>query len=539
MKKFLPFIKSLAVMAMIILMPVSMTAQVTYASGTCGKDGSSNVKWKISGTGGTNLTLTIYGQGEMEDYDGYGIQPWQEAYTSDYTVRLMTRVTSVVVEEGITTIGSYSFAGQNYVTKITLGEDVREIHNYAMCSNDILETVYFPANNYVTEISDLGIFHNCHKLSQLYGKNIIDGGLYSADGKILYAFPPAYPGGVARIAESCEDLCINSFNNSQLNTIYLPKFLWNMGYDAFSYYTGLTDIYADMEIMPTYQLRIFSPQDGWSKSQTTVHVHHSTYEAFLADPEWEGFKIVADLDPDFEGQCGDNINYSFEPSNGTLTLTGTGDMWTFTSSKPAPWTGWSKWADKYDVDIKELIIGEGITSVSNSAFLFNYHLSKVSFPSTLLSIGGGAFEWCDIQSVTLPASLQMIGASAFYRNENLYSVAFGESTDLLIYEDAFNMTSIHDIYAPWTDRGFIPAVAEATFGDIVANQTKLHIKSGTRDIYLSRNVWKDMIIVEDLDGTAIGEVRIDQKNATKIIRNGQVIIIRGEEEFNVIGKEIK
>ena len=65
--------------------------------------------------------------------------------------------------------------------------------------------------------------------------------------------------------------------------------------------------------------------------------------------------------------------------------------------------------------LKNLVIPEGVTRISNYAFYGCESLETVKFPSTLKEIGGGAFAYCsNLKDFTLPESLEIIGESAFY-----------------------------------------------------------------------------------------------------------------------------
>ena len=47
------------------------------------------------------------------------------------------------------------------------------------------------------------------------------------------------------------------------------------------------------------------------------------------------------------GQCGDNVYWSLDEATGTLTISGSGDMWNFTGwygNKPAPWADDLAWS---------------------------------------------------------------------------------------------------------------------------------------------------------------------------------------------------
>ena len=114
----------LAAMLMVSLLPVSAFA-TDATSGTCGE----NVTWSFDEASGT---LTISGEGWMYDLFAYEYHPW-------YSYR--DKIKAVVIEDGITRIGNYTFKGL-----------------------DELETVLIP--NTVTEVG-AGAFYDCSKIVEL------------------------------------------------------------------------------------------------------------------------------------------------------------------------------------------------------------------------------------------------------------------------------------------------------------------------------------------------------------------------------------
>ena len=80
------------------------------ASGECSKNGD-NLTWVLTGDG----TLTISGSGEMKDYRSYSPAPW-------YSNR--TKILSVVVEPGATSVGDYAFYACLKLTSVRLPGDV-------------------------------------------------------------------------------------------------------------------------------------------------------------------------------------------------------------------------------------------------------------------------------------------------------------------------------------------------------------------------------------------------------------------------------
>lgn len=106
------------------------------------------------------------------------------------------------------------------------------------------------------------------------------------------------------------------------------------------------------------------------------------------------------------GQCGENVTWSFDRDNGTLTISGTGDMYDFISAE-APW-------QPFDTEIQRVVIDEGITSIGDYAFLSCDQMLYVTIPETVETIGRGAFGYCYLlHRMTIPASVKEIRPAAF------------------------------------------------------------------------------------------------------------------------------
>ena len=118
------------------------------------------------------------------------------------------------------------------------------------------------------------------------------------------------------------------------------------------------------------------------------------------------------------GSCGIYATWSLD-DDGTLTISGTGGMYDYTSTDKPEWNG-------HSADITKVKIGEGITSVGNTAFFQYSNITSVELPSTLLSIGNYAFYQNDIRSIQLPANLHTIGQNAFSNNRNLRNLTLPE-----------------------------------------------------------------------------------------------------------------
>lgn len=75
-------------------------------------------------------------------------------------------------------------------------------------------------------------------------------------------------------------------------------------------------------------------------------------------------------------------------------------------------------------NLEEVVVNEGLEKINQKAFMSCYALSKINFPSTLISIGKQAFYKAHIEKLNTSASLTTIGDQAFYAAA-LKSVALG------------------------------------------------------------------------------------------------------------------
>ena len=118
-------------------------------SGSCGK----NADWALTGTE-NDLTLTISGNGNMADFSESSI-PWASE---------RAKITKAVVEDGITSVGSYAFCSLNKLADVSLPDSITYIggHGFEKCT--ALKSVTIPDG--VTSIGE-GAFSGCDSLKSL------------------------------------------------------------------------------------------------------------------------------------------------------------------------------------------------------------------------------------------------------------------------------------------------------------------------------------------------------------------------------------
>ncbi len=154
------------------------------------------------------------------------------------------------------------------------------------------------------------------------------------------------------------------------------------------------------------------------------------------------------------GYCGANLTWFYNPSDSSLTISGTGPMTNYSENNHAPWyeyydkitslnleSGMTTigdyaffWLSKVEyIDIpygvtsigdyafsgcaasEWLYIPYGVKTIGQSAFAFCISLLRVFMPYGVTSIGGGAFGFCtELYDVAIPATVKTIGDQAFY-----------------------------------------------------------------------------------------------------------------------------
>ena len=115
------------------------------------KDENNNVKAKFDYN---KKLLNITGDGKMKDFD-WDLGPWY--YLKDY-------IENVVIEDGVTNIGTYSFFDNNEVKNINLSKTIKWIDPYAFRGCDSLEVINIPEG---TQTIGTGAFSACNNLNEV------------------------------------------------------------------------------------------------------------------------------------------------------------------------------------------------------------------------------------------------------------------------------------------------------------------------------------------------------------------------------------
>ena len=346
------FISLLLVLALLSGLGVKAEAAT---SGTCG----ANLKWSFQASTGV---LKITGTGAMTHYYSYTGMPW--FYNRE-------KITSVVVEPGATSIGSYAFYDFDNLTSVTLPDGLTSIGRYAFAESDSLTEVVIPDT--VTNM-DSYAFYSCKKLTNV------------------------------TLGKKLSNISARAFMNcSSLSSVRIPSSATWIGDYAFSGCSSLASVTIPDSVssIGTYAFR------GCS-SLKTVKIPDSVtcIEAY----SFHGCTSLKSVTiPDSVTSIGENAFYN------CMSLT----------SVRIP--GGVTWIDDLTFygcsGLTSVTISKGVASIGDYAFRGCSSLTSLTLPNSVTSIGRYAFSGCSsLTSVTIPASVTSVQEYVFYECSRLTDV---------------------------------------------------------------------------------------------------------------------
>ncbi len=187
-----------------------------------------------------------------------------------------------------------------------------------------------------------------------------------------------------------------------------------------------------------------------------------------------------------EGKWGDNITWTLD-DEGTITFSGKGKMKRGTNSHETAGeygTEVFTWSDHL-LEIKKIVIKNGIINVPNGAFDYGYNDSvnrvckvvSVVLPSTVTEIGVCAFYRCKkLKKINLPSNLKKIGASAFGTCISLDTITI-PSKIKTIERGTFNGCNLKKVILPKN----VKKIGESAFSSC-DNLTKIVIPKNVKSI---------------------------------------------------------
>ena len=331
-----------------------------------------------------------------------------------------SRITSIVVEEGVTSIGSYAFSYCSNVTSVSIPSTVTSIGDTAMAGLGALTEltlpegiarlgtqafagcgltrIHIPAS--VTEM-DGSQFQLCSKLTELTVAEesetfcAVDHVLYSGDMKNLL-FVAAGKTGILEIPAGVETALTSAFGLcDRISEIHIPASLSSLGIGTGSF------------------------------------IDCDALEAIVVDENNETFKSVDGVLFTVEGEiliaCPVRKGGDFTVPAGTQVI---GD-WAF-----------------YNSALTGIMLPEGLTSIGSRAFMGCAGLKEVYIPGTVTDWGEFAFTGAGLQQLEIGYGVEELGEQAFSNNTGLTDAILPNSLTGFGYQgDAFTACDSMVIHA--------------------------------------------------------------------------------------------
>ena len=412
-------------------------------------------------------TLTISGKGNMMNWGSYSSVPWYSSYRDKITTAVIedgitsvgmnafyccTGLTSITIPNSITSVYENAFYGCTGLTSIAVGNGVNSIHKDAFSGCTALKGVY------ITDLAAwCGIYFDSSDSNPLrYSSDlylngelvtdiVIPEGVSSIGNYAFFGFASltsiVIPNSVTSIGSTafsgCAGLVYNEYDNgcylgndenpylvlvkAKDETITSCKINENTSIicSAFPGCTGLTSIVIPDSVISIGE-NAFKGCTSLTSAVVSDRVTTIGYSAFY------GCTGLTSITLPFVGATKDGIinnhlGYIFGAStyyyNGSYvpaslkTVTITGG--TFIAYE----------AFRNCRNLTSVVIPDGVTSIGSSAFSNCSSLTSIVIPDGLTSIGSSAFSNCSsLTSIVIPNSVTSIGSSAFYGCTGLTSI---------------------------------------------------------------------------------------------------------------------
>lgn len=359
----------LAVLMLVAAVPVF---SVRVAADTVQSGYSGDLTWTLTDDG----TLTISGTGEMVNYEGSSFYPapgW-----SKYEIH------KLIVENGVTSIGTYAFRDCKSLKSVTLPDSIADIRAWAFIGCSSLEEIAIP--NSVTSIEEWA-FSECTSL-----KSVVLPGSLSHIGSFAFSGCTSLssviiPDGVTSIYEAAFRNC------TSLTSIDIPKSVNSIYKNAFSGCASLNAINVSSENTEYCSI------DGvvFDKSKTEL----------IAFPG---------------GKAG-----TYRVPYGVTDI----GAWSFSDS----------------TSVSSVVMPSSVTSIKEGAFANCTTLKSVKIPDSVTSIEQYAFICCSaLESIVLPDKLTNIQYRMFDGCTSLVSAVIPDSVTDIITSAFKDCTALTDVY---------------------------------------------------------------------------------------------
>ena len=210
------------------------------------------------------------------------------------------------------------------------------------------------------------------------------------------------------------------------------------------------------------------------------------------------------------------------------TITEGGKSYTVTAIAP--------YALKY-LNMTELIIPDEVTTIGEYAIANNFKLTTIHLPANLKVISEFMCYQSAIEEIVIPESVETIESNAFYGCDKLTKVTLPAGLKEIGFQAFMRCKALQTV----TNYNPTPlTIPENTFYDVPCESVKLFVPKGSGLSYAKAAVWKQFD-VEEFEPQGIDTPSLQGRSgeASKVIRNGQLLIEKNGKTYNAQGAEMK
>lgn len=384
-------------------------------------------------------------------------QPWK---------KYNDKITSVLIEDGITAVGAYAFHNMPNLTSVYMADSVGRIGKKAFYALPLTNVKWSSGLHNIEESAFQGVklkeivlpnemktignsaFQNCNELEHIIFPDAMTkigtyafkgcsslteitlpdslvslsrGSFYGCTslksvvfGNGLQEIPWQCFGECKSLESAVIDNNITSIRNSAfsdcsaLSYVYISDKVTKLGDGVFSKCIGLEKM---IILNPTLDLTYM---DCVSHTNYTMYgVKGSTAQKY-AEKNGIAFEVYGDIS-DKVYPFADGLTWTI--NDGTLIISGKGEIpdYTFTGdslTQDSPWAIFSP-------DITAIEVENGITRIGDKAFYCLENAVSIKLPTTLKSIGDNAFQKCGVTELTIPEGVSEVGNQALRNCINL------------------------------------------------------------------------------------------------------------------------
>lgn len=342
----------------------------------------------------------------------------------------------IIIEEGVTHIGSHSFAGCTSLKSVTFPTSLKQIGVGAfgrcekLCRLDLSETS-------ILEIC-IGAFSNCKNLEAVFFPksltSIKSWAFSDCENLKSLGFPWTNEAALLSIGKE-------AFSRTAISTLNIPAYVTTIGQEAFRDCSELSALiiseqtkvhsnaFMNCTLLPSFMLLDVS----WEKIDSEHNIdssRSSVGDSTISMIELEDLRIVDNVGKNqYKGN--DIIRYvEFEERVKVIDdrgFEGCTALEKIAFSSSLNKIGWK--AFKGCLALKEIVIPKRVTEIQGELFADCTSLRKVLLSPYTTKIVWKAFENCkNLKDIEIPETVKDIGSSAFKNCESLKSIAIPRNT---------------------------------------------------------------------------------------------------------------